>query len=77
MDDELSRRVGGGLDIRQFTAKLEEAIQITCREMYRIKETSTPKAMGRTVPWWTDELQVTRKRTNTLRRRYQRTTTKL
>jgi predicted Zn-dependent protease len=74
MDDELSRRVGGGLDIRQFTAKLEEAIQITCREMYRIKETSTPKAEGRMASCWKDELQVLRKRTNALRRRYQRTT---
>jgi hypothetical protein len=74
MDDELSRRVKGELDLKQFTAKLEEAIQMTCREMYRIKETSTPKAKGMTVPWWTDELQVMRKRTNALRRRYQRTT---
>jgi hypothetical protein len=49
-DDELSRQVKGELDIRQFTAKLE-AIQITCRKMYRIKE-STPNAKGRTVPWW-------------------------
>jgi len=73
--DELSRRLKGELDMRQFTAKLEDAIQTTCREMYRFKEKLTPKTKGRTVPWWTDELQVLSKRTNALRRRYQRTTT--
>jgi len=63
------------LDIKQFTAKLEDTIQTTCMEMYRFKEKSKPKTKGRTVPWWTDELQVMRKRTNALRRRYQRKTT--
>ena len=63
------------MDIRQFTAKLEDAIQTTCREMYRFKEKSKPKTKGRTVPWWTNELQVMRKKTNALSRRYQRTTT--
>jgi hypothetical protein len=62
------------LDIGQFTAKLEDTIQTTCREMYRFKEKSKPKTKGRSVPWWTDELQVMKKRTNALRRRYQRTT---
>jgi len=61
--------------MRQFTAKLEDAIQTTCREMYRFKDKSTPKTKGRTVPWWTDELKVIRKRTNALRWRYQLATT--
>jgi hypothetical protein len=73
--DELSRRLKGELDTRQFTAKLKDTIQTTCREMYILKKTSTPKTKERTVPWWTDELQVSRKRTNALRRRYQQTTT--
>jgi hypothetical protein len=38
----------------------------------RIKEMS--KAKGKTVPWWTDGLTIMRKKTNALRRRYQRTT---
>jgi len=74
IDNKLSRRLKGELGTRQFTAKLEDAIQTTCKDMYRFKEKSKPKTKGRTVPWWTDELQVTRKRTNALRRRYQRTT---
>jgi len=31
-------------------------------------------AKGKTVPWWTETLKIMRKRTNALRRRYQRTT---
>ena len=42
--------------------------------MYRFKEKSKPKPIGRTAPWWTDELTTTRKRTTALRRRFQRTT---
>ena len=75
IDDEPSRRSKGELDIRQFTAKLEDAIQTTCREMYRFKEKSKSKTKGRSVHWWIDELQVMRERTNALRRRYHRTTT--
>ena len=74
-DEELSRRLGGEVDIRKFTAKLEDVIQSTCREMHIAKEKSKSKKKGRTVPWWTVELQIMRKRTNALRRRYQRTTT--
>jgi len=42
--------------------------------MHRFKEKSKPKPKGRTVPWWTDELTTMRKRTNALRRQFQRTT---
>jgi hypothetical protein len=62
------------MDIRQITTKLEDVIQTTCREMYIFKEKLKPRRKGRTVPWWTDELQVMRKRRNGLTRRYQRTT---
>jgi len=54
---------------------LEDAIQTTCREMYRFKKKkSKPKPKGRTVSWWTDKLTTMRKRTNALRSRFQRTT---
>jgi len=52
---------------------LEDAIQTTCNEIYRLKK-SQPKPKGRSVPWWKEELTTMKKRTNVLRRRFQRTT---
>jgi len=72
--EELRRQLKGDLEIRQFTTIPEVAIQKTCRETYRFKEKSKPKPKGRAVAWWTDELTTMRKRTNVLRRWYQRTT---
>ena len=50
-------------------------LETICREMYSFKDKLKPRTKGRTVPWWTDELQVMRKRTKTLRRRYRGATT--
>jgi septum formation inhibitor MinC len=75
LDEDLSRLLKEEADIRQFTTILEDAIQTTCREINRSRINLSTKPKGRTVPWWTDELQAMRKRTNALRRLYQRTTT--
>jgi len=66
LDEELSRRLKGNLDITEFTKMLENAIQIPCREMYGFKEKSKTKAKGRTVPWWTDGITTKKGRTNAL-----------
>jgi len=71
--DELTSQVKGNTDIEHFTVKLEEVIQITCSKICRQKNPSNTEAKGKTVPWWTETLKIM-KRTNALRRRYQRTT---
>ena len=48
---------------------IEKLIDKSFRKQRTTKKTITNKS----VPWWTDELTVMRKRTNALRRRYQRT----
>ena len=74
IDGELSRMLKRHTDIRQFTVKLDEAIQTTCRKTCKHLNPPNPKAKGKSIPWWTDVLTIMRKRTNALRRRYQRTT---
>jgi len=43
IDDILSRRLKGELELKQFTEKLEDVIQTTCRETCRIKELFKPQ----------------------------------
>jgi len=71
VDDELSSQAKEYTDIGQFTIKLEEVIQIICSEICKPPNT---QVKGKTIPWWTESLKIIRKRTNALRRRYQRTT---
>jgi hypothetical protein len=54
--------------------KLEEVIQRTCKETCKHVNPQNPKPKGKIVHWRTDALKMMRKRTNALRRRYQRTT---
>jgi hypothetical protein len=41
--------------------------------MFKYLKSPNTTAKGKSVPWWMDTLTIMRKRTNTLRRRYQRT----
>jgi len=50
---------------------MEEVIQTTCGEICKPQNT---EVKGKTIPWCTESLKIMRKRTNALRRRYQRTT---
>ena len=70
IDEELSRQAKEDTDIGQFTIKLEEVIQTTCSEICKPPNT---EVKGKTIPWWTESLTIM-KRTNALRRQYQRTT---
>jgi len=70
IDEELSRQAKEDTDIGQFTIKLEEVLQTTCSEICKPPNT---EVKGKTIAWWTESLKIM-KRTNALRRRYQRTT---
>ena len=71
IDEELSSQAKEYTDIGRFTIKLEEVIQTTCSEICKPPNT---EVKGRTIHWCTESLKIMRKRTNALRRRYQRTT---
>jgi len=71
IDEELSSQAKEYTDIGQFRIKLEEVIQTTCSEICKPPNTEVKE---KTIPWWTELLNIMRKRTNAMRRRYQRTT---
>ena len=53
---------------------MEVVIQKACKGTSGNRNTSQPKTKGKTVPWWANELKILRKKTNAMRRKYQRTT---
>jgi hypothetical protein len=55
-------------DVDVFIENLE-----TCKKTFKHIKSPTTAAKGKSVPWWTDTLKITRKRASALRRRYQRT----
>ena len=50
-----------------------DAVKRACNKTFSIQRSSRHAALHKSVPWWTAELTVLRKRTNALRRLYQRT----
>jgi len=63
----------GHKDIGEFIENFDKTIQLICKETLKPRNLSHTFAKGKSVPWWTEALTTLRKRTNTLRRRYQRT----
>ena len=74
LDQALAQKLQATQDVQEFAEKLEEVIQKASKETSGGCNTGKQKAKGRTVPWWTNRLTIMRKKTNALRRRYQRTT---
>ena len=73
IDEKLNARLSGQKDIGVFIEKFNDMIQSTCKKMFKFLKSLNTAAKGKSVRWWTDVLKIMRKRTNTLRRRYQRT----
>jgi len=72
-DEELNSMLRGQKDIREYIKKLDETIETTCKKTCKHQNSRNSMAKVKSVPWWTDALKIMRKRTNALRRRYQRT----
>jgi hypothetical protein len=62
----------GHKDIGEFIEKFDEIIQLTYKETVKHGNLLHTFTKGKSDPWWTDALTTLRKRTNALRRRYQR-----
>jgi len=60
-------------DLEKFVDTLTETIQSTCRRTFKTVSTSNKINKMKSVPWWTANLTIMRKRINALRRQYQRT----
>ena len=73
LDTMLCTRIFEDENIEKYAEEFHEILKTACNKTFRkhrnLKTTTTHKS----VPWWTEELTILRKRTNALRRRYQRT----
>jgi hypothetical protein len=69
----LDKRVTSECDIEKTIDELHEDLTTACNESFRTQQAPKKATTNRSVPWWTDELTIMRKRLNALRRRCQRT----
>lgn len=70
IDKKLNLRISGQNDIGVFIDKFDKTIQSTCKRYLKSPNTTVKR---KSVSWWMDALTTMRKRTNALRKRYQRT----
>jgi len=54
-------------------SKFTSIITATCDAAFKVTRARDRNTKGKSVPWWTSELTILRKRALALRRRYQRT----
>ena len=73
MDSDLATHIKETRDIGSAVEKLQEAITMACSKSFKTRETTQKTTKQKSVPLWTEELTVQRKRLNALRKRYQRT----
>jgi len=74
LDRDLASQVKKLSDIESAVDLFQEALILTCKKSFKIRRATKKTTKNKTVPWWTVELTLMRKRMNALRRRYQRTT---
>ena len=73
LDNMLSARIAEKTDIENSTEEFHVILKAACNKTYRKHRTSMKTTTHKSVPCWTEELTILRKRTNALRRRHQRT----
>jgi len=61
-------------DIEIAVDLFQEPFTLTCKKSFKIRQATKKTTKDKSIPWWTEELTLMRKRINALRRRYQRTT---
>jgi hypothetical protein len=73
LDTILCARIAEEEDIEKYIEELHVILQTTCDTKYKKPSTFKKTTVHKSVPWWTQELTILRKRTNALRRRHQKT----
>jgi hypothetical protein len=73
VDEMLSSLLTEGVNIERTVVEFDEALKIACSKSFQIHRASSNPPSHRSISWWTAELTILRKRTNALRRLYQRT----
>jgi hypothetical protein len=73
LDDTLSSIITDKLDIEKRIDEIHDVIKLACNKTFPKRGPKKTVTTHKTVPWWTQELTVLRKRANAQRRLYQRT----
>jgi len=73
IDQELCNRIHFYEDVDELVDTAFSCITAACNAAFKVLRGSKHSIKKIAVSWWTEELNVLRKRTNALRRRYQRT----
>ena len=73
LDEELTQKVSTCPDIEQLMETCYTCIREASNGAFRVSKGKKQQTRGKSVPWWTTELTILRKRVNALRRRFQRT----
>ena len=72
-DEVLGEKVKQSTDTEELLSKFTSIITATSDAAFKVSRARVGNTKGRSVPWWTSELTILRKRALALRRRYQRT----
>ena len=72
-DEVLSQKVKRSTDIGEVTHKFTTAIQAACDASLQILRPGKRAIREQSMPWWSSNLSILRKRALAMRRRYQRT----
>ena len=73
IDKELHKKLKQYEDVDEVVDLSFSCITDACKTAFKVSRRAKWCIKQKTVPWWSDELTVLRKKTNALRRRYQRT----
>ena len=74
IDQEICDKLKVNDDVDELVGQVFSCITAACNTTFRVSQRARHVIKKNTVPWWTEELTVLRKRMNALRRRFQRTT---
>jgi hypothetical protein len=68
MDKTPCTRVSDETDIEKLIEEFHKVLKLTCSKSFRTQRASKRAISLKSVPWWTEELTIMRKRVNALRR---------
>jgi len=73
IDDHLSLKVAGAPCMETVIEEFLMALETACRISFRIMNISQKATSNKSVPWWTQNLTILRKKVNAQRRKFQLT----
>ena len=73
LDKTFCTRMSDETDIEKLIDEFNEVLKLACSKSFRTQRASKKAMTNKSVPWWTEELTIMRKRLNAQRRRYKMT----